>query len=109
MYRENTSQIGASFTTADLYYRRKKEEIDKDDEEKQEGAHHLKKEPKKSKDLSKVRCYNCGERGHFAKDCTEDLPSSHATMKQSYATNVKGRLKYYEVLLDTASQVNVMW
>ena len=30
---------------------------------------HLKPQDKSRRDLSKVRCYNCGQVGHYAKDC----------------------------------------
>ena len=29
------------------------------------------------KDLSKLRCYTCDERGHFAKDCPRNKINSH--------------------------------
>ncbi|OWY90245.1 hypothetical protein PHMEG_00041718 [Phytophthora megakarya] len=34
--------------------------------------------PKKKRDMSKVKCYNCQKMGHFARNCTSDPASSNA-------------------------------
>ena len=43
------------------------------------GNHsHQKDIPRRySKDLSKLRCYTCDEKGHFSKDCPKNRGSSH--------------------------------
>ena len=43
------------------------------------GKHsHQKDNPRRSnKDISKVRCFTCDERGHFARDCPRNKSNSH--------------------------------
>ncbi len=32
--------------------------------------------PKKEKDLSKIKCYNCGEKGHISPNCPKKLKAA---------------------------------
>ena len=53
-----------------------------------------------TRDLSNVECYNCNEMGHLARNCPKKGNLSGMTHK--------GKLpKWYEIGLDTMSQVNV--
>ena len=57
------------------------------------------------KDLSRVQCYNCHLFGHFARDCTETAING---MTMDGAEGGYYQPKWYEVGLDTMSQVNVL-
>lgn len=71
--------------------------------------------------MATQKCYNCGERGHIAKACPEladqeeessgddsEPQLAGMTLESCYAAT-DGRLyQYYEVCLDSRSQVNIM-
>ena len=40
-------------------------------EDEEDAALASKKQPKKKKDLSKIKCFQCSEMGHFANHCPE--------------------------------------
>lgn len=48
------------------------------------------------RDLSKVVCYNCGEMGHMAKDCSQ--PKRPRTMRKNISTKIQGMMA--EILSD---------
>jgi len=57
------------------------------------------------KDLSRVQCYNCQAFGHFAREC----PSKNDTLNgMTMDGDSYYQPKWYEVGLDSMSQVNVM-
>ena len=62
--------------------------------------------PRQARDVSKVHCYNCNVFGHFARDCPNNVDDSLTVMttkdKKYYQPT------WYEVGLDTLSQVNVL-
>nr|GFB42629.1 hypothetical protein [Tanacetum cinerariifolium] len=64
----------------------KKQEFVKTDTKKVE-----KKDIKKKRDMSKVKCYNCKKEGHFAKDCKKTKPTNNnlRTSSSSQSANKK--------------------
>jgi hypothetical protein len=67
--------------------------------------------------LAKMKCFNCGEKGHPAKagphrikkDKAEDPPLAGMMLGACCATSTGGRLhKFYEVYIDNGSQVNIV-
>jgi len=61
------------------------------------------------RNLSRVQCYNCQLFGHFARDCpTQNSDSPINGMTMDGGDGVYYQPKWYEVGLDTMSQVNEM-
>jgi hypothetical protein len=65
--------------------------------------------------LAKMKCFNCGEKGHPVKACphkkknSKDPPLAGMTLQACCATSRNIRLhEYYEVCLDNGSQVNIV-
>ncbi len=109
---------GATFATLDAQKKGKKglkSSPDDDDKEKADAMYLAK--------LAKMRCYNCGEKGHISKNCPnaksdeedepeEDEPPLAGLTLACCATVSKepeARLfEFYEVCLDSGSQVNIV-
>jgi hypothetical protein len=76
------------------------------------------KEQKNAERLAKMKCFNCGEKGHPAKSCPkkdgkddeeEDEPPMAGMTIECCATAENKRLhEFYEVCLDNGSQVNIV-
>ena len=66
----------------------KKKEDSKDKSDKKETQKHKKDSKGKGKtDMSKIKCYNCGEMGHFARDCQK--PCKNANIARENEQNRK--------------------
>ena len=44
-------------------------------------------QPKKEKDLSKSKCFQCGEMGHFASNCPEKKRDKEASSSKAVVAN----------------------
>jgi hypothetical protein len=118
---------GATFATVDTQYSNKtnktKTTPDAPDDKTKGGG--KTKEEKKATWLAKRKCYNCGEPGHISPNCPElqqegessgdDLEPPLAGMTLdavqmccAAATNTGNLYEFYEVCLDSGSQVNIV-
>ena len=52
-------------------------------EEEEDPALELKKQPKKKKDLSKIKCFQCGEMGNFSNHCLEKKKDKEASSSKA--------------------------
>ena len=59
--------------------------VKKEDEE--DAALALKKQRKKKKDFSKIKCFQCGEMGHFASNCPEKKRGKEASSSNTTVAN----------------------
>ena len=109
---------GATFATVDGQYKTpaKKPTGDKDGD-----AGKKTKEQKYAKRLAKMKCFNCGKKGHIAKACPglqedgssegeEEPPLAGMTLQGSCceARESSKLHKWYKVCLDSGSQVNIL-
>jgi len=77
------------------------------------------KEQKRAEKLAKMKCVNCGKKGHPAKACPEkaqdkddeedeEPPMAGMTVACCATGNGKRLHQYYEICLDNGSQVNIV-
>jgi len=77
-------------------------------------------EQKYQERLAKMKCYNCGEKGHIAKNCPhaksdaeeedeDEPPLAGLTLACCATTKPNDRLfEYWEICLDSGSQINIV-
>jgi hypothetical protein len=72
-------------------------------------------EEKLAAKLAKMKCFNCGEKGHPAKACphkhkeSEEPPLAGMTLQACWATARSGRLhEFYEVCIGNSSQADII-
>jgi len=109
---------GATFATLDTQRKGKKYPTEDEDDSKSKAEERYKAK------LAKMRCYNCGGKGHISKNCPknaeeggdepeeEEPPLAGLTIASCAGTmkvKPEGRLfEFYEVCLDSGSQVNIV-
>jgi len=112
---------GATFATLDT--QRKHTKYPKNKDGKTDGDETSAEERYKAR-LAKMKCYNCGEKGHIAKNCPslksedeeaeeEEEPPLAGLTLACCATGNKPRsdeklFKFYEICLDSRSQINIV-
>jgi len=100
---------GATFTTVDNYMTKKQPKDDKSKTKEQKYAEHL----------AKMKCFNCGEKGHPATSCPkkakkedkeedDEPPMAGMTVTCCATLNNEHLHDYFEVCLDNRSQVNII-
>jgi len=101
---------GATFTTVDNNMAKK---LPKDDKAKT-------KEQKYAEHLAKMKCFNCGEKGHPAKSCPkkakkedeeeedDEPPMAGMTVACCVTSRYKCLHDYFKVCLDNGSQVSIV-
>ena len=52
-------------------------------EEEEVAAFASKKQPRKKKDLSKIKCFQCGKMGHFTSHCPEKKSDKEASSSKA--------------------------
>jgi hypothetical protein len=93
----------------------------KSNRNKQDGTVNEKtKVQKAAEKLAKMKCFNCGEKGHLGRNCPHKLKEGEETGEseppmagmtlacECYATNTNRVHQWYEVCLDNGSQVNIV-
>jgi len=113
-----TSPGGATFATVDGQIKVPlKAQKGTGEDEKSEGKQTA--EQKYQEKLAKMKCYNCGEKGHIAKFCPhllksdgeeeEEPPIAGLTLACCATCTKKERLfEFYEICLDSSSQINIV-
>jgi hypothetical protein len=74
------------------------------------------KEQKLAEKLAKMKCFNCGKKGHPAKSCPEksqeddeeEPPMAGLTMACCATTNKRRLHEFFEICIDNGSQVNIV-
>jgi hypothetical protein len=100
---------GATFATVDTRITKKQPNDNKKEKTK---------EQKQAERLAKMKCFNCGEKGHPAKSCPkkdkrnddeeEEPPMAGMTTACCVTAEKKHLHNFYEVCLDNGRQVNIV-
>jgi hypothetical protein len=114
-----TSPGGATFATLDGQRRLGKNQKNPNDESASSEGKNKMAEQRYQEKLAKMKCYNCGEKGHVAKNCPhlsksdgeeEEPPLAGLTLACCAAgpTDKNRLFAFYEVCLDSGSQINIV-